>query len=308
MIMKNDFDVIIVGASYSGLAAAMALGRALRRVLLIDSGMPCNSSTPYSHNFLTQDGKSPNEITTLCRQQVLVYDTVELLNDIAIQGIKTHYGFEIQTESGKSYRSTKLIFATGIKDMMPLIPGFAECWGISVLHCPYCHGYEVRGNFTGILGNGEIGFELAKLISNWTNNITLFTQGKASFSNEQLNTLQHHNINVEEREIQIIEHANGKMESIVLTGGSVMKIGTLYARLPFVQHCSIPEQMGCILNEEGYLRVDAMQKTNVEGIFACGDNTSRMRTLANAISMGTTAGMMVNKEMIDEEFNKIKNL
>lgn len=299
---KKHFDVIIVGASYSGLAAAMALGRALRKVLLIDSGMPCNWQTPYSHNFLTQDGTPPYEIAALSRQQVLAYETVEILNDTAIQGTKTHNGFEIETKSGKSFGATKLIFATGIKDTMPLIPGFAECWGISALHCPYCHGYEVRGNLTGILGNGDVGFELAKLISNWTNYITLFTQGEASFSVEQIDALQYNKINVEEREIQIIEHTKGSMETIVLNDGSALKINALYARLPFVQHCSIPEQLGCIHNEEGYLKVDALQKTNVDGIFACGDNTSRMRTVANAVSMGTTAGMMVNKEIIEENF------
>jgi thioredoxin reductase len=304
---KKHFDVIIVGASYSGLAAAMALGRALRKVLLIDSGLACNRQTPHSHNFLTQDGKSPKEIAALSRKQVLAYDTVELMNDLAIQGIKTQNGFEILTKSGKSYEATKLVFAAGIKDTIPIIPGFAECWGISVLHCPYCHGYEVRGSFTGILGNGDTGFDLTKLISNWTNHIMLFIQGKASFSSEQMNALKHHNIILEERAIQRIEHTNGRMESIVFEDDSAVQISTLYARLPFEQNCSIPVLLGCILSEEGYLKVDAMQKTNIDGIFACGDNTSRRRTVANAVSMGTTAGMMVNNVMIEEEFNKLKN-
>lgn len=299
---KKHFDVIIAGGSYSGLAAAMALGRALRNVLVIDSGLPCNRQTPHSHNFLTQDGKPPEEIASLARKQVSVYETVEFLNDLAIEGIKTENGFKIQTKSGKSFGAKKLIFATGIKDTMPAIQGFAECWGISVLHCPYCHGYEVRGNSTGILGNGDTGFELAKLISNWTNDITLFTQGKANFTSEQTAALLRHNITLVEKEIQKIEQTNGRIETIVLNDDSEMKLKTLYARLPFKQHCSIPEQLNCTLTEDGYIETDPMQKTNIHGIFACGDNTGRMRTVANAVSMGTTAGMMVNKEMIEEDF------
>lgn len=306
MSEKKHFDVIIVGGSYSGLAASMALGRALRNVLIIDSGLPCNRQTPKSHNFLTQDGKPPKEIATIAEQQVMAYDTVEFLKDLVIQGNKTENGFEIKTQSGKSFLARKLIFATGIKDKMPAIQGFEECWGISVLHCPYCHGYEVRGVSTGILGNGDSGFELAKLISNWTKDITIFTNGNASFTPEQLAELLRHNIKLEEKEIQKIEHKKGRVENIVFKDGAKMKITAVYARLPFMQHCTIPEHLGCILTEDGYLKVDGVQKTNVHGIYACGDNASRMRTVANSVSMGTAAGMMVNKEMSEEEFNNHK--
>ncbi|HEX2627711.1 MAG TPA: FAD-dependent oxidoreductase, partial [Chitinophagaceae bacterium] len=139
--MKEQFDVIIIGGSYSGLAAALALGRALKKVLVIDSGQPCNSPTPHSHNFITQDGKTPKEISTLARKQVEKYNTVKFIEGLAISGTKTVTGFEIQTDSTKIFEAKKLIFATGIKDIMPSIKGHAECWGISIIHCPYCHGY-----------------------------------------------------------------------------------------------------------------------------------------------------------------------
>lgn len=163
---NQQFDVIIIGGSYSGLAAAMALGRALRKVLIIDSGKPCNRQTPHSHNFLTQDGKSPKEIAALAKGQVEQYKTVQFFNGLATTGLKTNNGFEIYTDTGKQFTARKVIFATGIHDIMPDIPGFAESWGISVLHCPYCHGYEVKHLATGILGNGNYGFEFSTLISN----------------------------------------------------------------------------------------------------------------------------------------------
>ena len=144
MNYQPKYDVIIIGGSYSGLAAGMALGRALRNVLIIDSGNPCNKQTPHSHNFLTNDGKSPAEIAGVAKEQLRIYGTVRLINGLAMTGIKTETGFKIQVQSGETFSSKKLVFATGIKDIMHDIPGFAECWGISVLHCPYCHGYEVR--------------------------------------------------------------------------------------------------------------------------------------------------------------------
>ena len=129
MKQSTDFDAIIVGGSYAGLAAAMALGRALRKVLVIDGGNPCNKQTPHSHNFLTNDGKTPKEIAGLAKQQVRMYGTVSFLNDLATAGIRTKSGFEIQTQTGEVFTSKKLLFATGIKDIMPPIPGFAESWG-----------------------------------------------------------------------------------------------------------------------------------------------------------------------------------
>lgn len=133
---KNSFDVIIIGGSYAGLSAAMALGRSLRTVLVIDSGLPCNKQTPHSHNFITQDGETPSAIAEKAKAQVLHYHTALFHNGLAISGTKTSSGFEITTQQGDIFQAKKLIFASGIKDIMPDIKGFADCWGISVIHCP----------------------------------------------------------------------------------------------------------------------------------------------------------------------------
>ena len=299
---KNQFDVIIIGGSYAGLATAMALGRALRNVLIIDSGRPCNRQTPHSHNFLTQDGKSPKEIATLAKQQVVAYDTVTFFDGIATKGLKTSNGFEIQTETGNKFSATKLVFATGIKDVMPNIIGFSECWGISVLHCPYCHGYEVKNEITGILGNGEYGFEFSKLISNWTKKLILFTNGTSTLTDEQKILLEKHSIEIVEKEIKELEHQNGQLKSILFKDGSKQIVKAIYTKLPFEQNCTLAEQLGCELTEDGYIKIDAFQKTTTENVFACGDNATRIRTVANAVAMGTLTGMTVNKELIEEHF------
>lgn len=297
---KQDFDVIVVGGSYSGLAAGMALGRALRKVLIIDSGEPCNRQTPQSHNFLTQDGKTPKEIALLARKQVERYGKVEFLNDLAIDGNKNENGFQIKTASGKIFQSRKLIFATGVRDIMPAIEGFSDCWGISVLHCPYCHGYEVRGEKTGILGNGDYGCEFSRLISNWTKDLTLYTNGKSTLTKEQNSVLNNLNINIVEKEIKKVEQFAGHIDHIIFKDATKAKVNFMYTKTDLKQNTSIPIDLGCELTDEGYIKVDPMQRTTIPGIFSCGDNSSQMRTLANAVSTGTTAGMVLNKEFVLE--------
>jgi len=301
MTDRKEFDVIIVGGSFSGMAAAMALGRALRNVLIIDSGSPCNSVTPASHNFLTQDGKAPADITAIARAQLSHYDTIDFYEGVAESAIKTTEGFEVTVSDGDKFIAKKLIFATGIKDVLPEISGLAACWGKTVLHCPYCHGYEVRFEPTGILGNGDYGFEFSALISNWTNDLKLFTNGKSTLTKEQTEKLHKHRISIIEKEIAELEHLSGSLQRINFRDGTTSFVKALYTRVPFLQYCPIPQSLGAVLTEEGYLKIDSSHKTSVDGVFACGDNTTRLRTVANAVSAGTTTGMMVNKELINEK-------
>ena len=160
----------------------------------------------------------------------------------------------------------------------------------------------MKNEKTGILGNDEYGFEFSMLISNWTNDLTLFTNGTSTLTALQTEKLEKHAIKIIETEVERLEHTNGQLESIIFRDSTMSFVKAIYAQSPFEQHCQIPETLGCELTEEGYIKINPMQKTSIPGIFACGDNTTRMRTVANAVSMGTTAGIMVNKEIIEEEF------
>lgn len=302
--MKTEklLDAIIIGGSYAGLSAAMALGRSLRRVLVIDSGLPCNRQTPHSHNFLTQDGKTPQEISMLAKQQVQQYKTVEFLNGIATGGSKHEKGFQIETEQGLTFYAKKLIIAAGVKDLMPGIKGFSECWGISVIHCPYCHGYEFRGEKTGIFANGDKAVHMAGLVHNLTKDLTVFTNGKASLNPEQLQRLEKARISLIDTKIVEIIHENGHLKSLVMNNGEQIQLNVLYANIPFQQHSGIPESLGCEITETGHLRVDPMQKTSVTGVYACGDSSSPMRSVSGAVNTGAIAGVMVNMDLVSEEF------
>lgn len=300
-MQNQNFEVIIIGGSYAGLSAGMSLGRSLRKVLIINDGKPCNRQTPHSHNFITHDGKTPEKIATLAKADVEQYKTVEFFDGTAIKVLKKGNGFEVEVSSGERFYAKKIILASGVKDTMPDIPGFAECWGISVLHCPYCHGYEIKNEETGIIANGDMAFEFSKLIFNMTKKLTLFTNGKSTLTKEQTEKLKTHDINLIEDKIKSIEHEHGKLQRVIFKNENFIVLKALYAKIPFKQNIDVSD-LGCELTEQGFIKVDFMQKTSVSGIFACGDNVTMMRSVANAVAQGNLTGAMVNKELSDEEF------
>lgn len=300
--MKLNYEVIIVGGSYAGLSAALALGRSLKEVLIIDSGLACNRQTPHSHNFITQDGVPPHEIAAKAREQVLQYKSVDLINDLAIASKKTDEGFSMTTKSNKTFTTKKIIFATGLEDMVPEVKGFRECWGISLIPCPYCHGYEFRNNKTGIMANGERAFHLASLVSNLTNNLYILTTGKADFTPDQFKKLDEHQISIIESEITELKHLNGHIQKVVFKNEESMGFDAVYAGFPLSQHSDLPAALGCELNENGYIKVNEFQKTTIDGIYACGDNSVMMRSVAASVASGNLAGAMANADLSKEQF------
>lgn len=299
-LQDNLYDVVIIGGSYAGLSAAMALGRALRNVLIIDSGLPCNRNTPHSHNFLTRDGSTPAALAAVALEQVLAYPTITLCRELGLKTEQSAEGFLTTTTSGAQYRSRKLILATGIKDLMPEIAGLSDCWGISVIHCPYCHGYEYHGKPTAILANGDTAYELGKQLSNWTKKLYLLTNGAATLSEEQGTVFQQLGIEIIEQPVAQLQHTDGYLQEIVFDNASPLTVPVMYARLPFEQHSSIAADLGCQYTQQGHVQVDAMQMTTVAGVYACGDNSSGMRSVAQAVYAGTLAGAALNRELTEE--------
>lgn len=299
--MENNFDVIIIGGSYAGLSAGMSLGRSLRNVLIIDSGKPCNRQTPYSHNFLTQDGKTPKEISDMAKEQVMKYETITFFDGNVLRTSGNSDGFTIETTNGEKFSAKKIILASGVKDQIPDIPGFSECWGISVIHCPYCHGYEVKGKTTGILSNGTLAFEFSKLVFNLSKNLTLFTNGKSELDEQQSEKFKQNKIDIIEHEIREIVHENGQIRKVVFKDGQEKVLDALYAKIPFEQNINT-DDLQLELTEHGFIKIDHFHKTSVEGVFACGDNTTMMRSVANAVAQGNFTGAIINKELSDEGF------
>lgn len=297
-----NYDVIIIGGSYAGLSAAIALGRSLRKALIIDSGKPCNRYARHSHNFITHDGRPPAEIREAALKQVLRYDTVQLVADTVTDVSGTDGDFEVKTVSKQSYVSKKLIIATGVKDQFPDIVGFAECWGKSIVHCPYCHGYELRGKRTGIMANGEKAAHMAPLVKNLTDQVFVITNGKAEFTEEHRKSFDANGIEVIESKILSFHHNDGQLTTVDFEDSQSLDIDACYAAIPFEQTFYLHKQLGCELNEQGLMNTDMFQKTTIAGLYACGDNSSLLRAVSNAIATGNIAGAMVNNELSNEQF------
>lgn len=298
-------EIAIVGGSYAGLSAALSLGRSLRNVLVIDAGEPCNRQTPHSQNFLTQDGMKPQKITATALEQLNQYDTVKFWKDTVVSmKSRSQSGteFVLKTSSGLMVMAKKVVFATGLRDVMPDIRGLKECWGISVIHCPYCHGYEARAKITGILAYGEDAMHYVPMVRNLTNQLTVYSNGESKLSQEQVMHLRNIGVELDERIITALHHEKGYLQSVVFVDGSSKQLEAMYTRLPLEQKTRIPGDLGCEISDHGFIVVDPFQQTNVPGIYACGDNTTQMRSVASAVYSGNLTGAVINKELCEEEF------
>lgn len=296
-------DVIIIGGSYAGLSAAMSLGRALRCILIIDAGQPANRQTPHSHNFITHDGQSPAVIATLAREQVLAYPTVSLVNDLVGKVQQTATGFAVTTKNGNTYETRKLLLATGVADQLPAIDGLSECWGISVLHCPYCHGYEVAGQRIGILANGDTAIEMVRLIQQWSKQLTLFTNGPATFDPVQTAQVEWLNVPIIETTISTVIHERGYMQHLQSIDGTTYALDALFVRSTVAYRNPLAEQLGCSFNDMNLIQTTEFGQTGIAGVYAAGDNSSPLRAVSVAVANGTKVGAFLNRELIEEDLS-----
>ena len=294
------YEVIIIGGSYAGLAAAMTLGRSLRKVLVIDAGKPCNRFAVTAHNLIGFDGESPEFIANKAKEQVLRYETVTFVEDTAdcVKGCDND--FTVLTENGDHYKAQKVLLATGVIDILPDIPGFKECWGKTAIHCPYCHGYEISQKKIGVIAHGDSGVAMAKLIRQWSPVIHILTNGREDFSKDQLQELHEKGTRVITKEIAEIIHDDGQLSKVLFNDGTEESLDAIYVRIGITQKTDIPMELGCQFDDHEFVIVDKSNRTNVPGIFAAGDNMNVMRSLAVATAAGTTAGIFINKELIEE--------
>lgn len=291
---ENLSDVIIVGGSIAGLSAALTLGRALRSVIVIDDCAPCNKTSPYSHNFITHDGSKPDDIVIAAKEQIAQYPTVSFVKDKVVDAKKHNDRFHVVTETGKVFHAHRVLLCTGLADMLPDIPGFSDCWGISILHCPYCHGYEIRDKKTAVLANGEAAFHVAMLVRNWTPEIVILTNGVSQLRPFEADKLRELGVAVIEKEIGSIKHKDGNLESVRFADGGELVVEAVYASIPFRQKSNLAEILGCKMTSKGHVEIDPVQRTSVEGVYAAGDNTAEHRAISVASASGTIAGFTIN--------------
>lgn len=290
-------DVAIVGGGPAGLSAALVLARAGRRVAVIDSGKPRNAPSAGAHNVFTRDGTAPEELRAIGRRQAGAYGA-RFLNH-AVEHVETGpKGLTLRLADGSVVAARKLLLATGVEDVLPDLPGFREAWGRTVVHCPYCHGHELRGLPTAILGSGNEAAELARLVTGWTDDVTLLTDGGEVDDDILGGELADHGVRVRTEPVAGLEVADDALEAVRLTSGERLPIQALYHRPPHRPRGSLVKRLGLALTEAGLVEVDAMGRTNVPGIHAAGDVVTPMQMIASAVASGTIAAAVLNHELV----------
>lgn len=306
---KFDYDVVIVGGGPSGLTAALVLGRACRKVLVCDEGKPRNHTSSAVHGFFSRDGISPAELLKAGREQLKPY-SVEWRNAGVTDAEKVDGGFRVETRDGKAVTARKLILATGVKDELPDIDGLAALWGTGVLHCPYCHGWEVRDKPWAFIARGEQAVEWGIELLGWTAKLTLCSNGPAGLTDAGRRTLKDRGVVVLEDKIKRLEGEKGVLKSIVFDNGEKLDLTALFVRTTMTQRSPLPKKLGCKLaTVDGAFKdaVDADQfgATTVSGLYVVGDASRGMPQVATAVSDGSLAAVMANKAMIKEDAERV---
>lgn len=300
--MNNDYEALIIGGGPAGLAAAMTLGRMSRRVLLCDDNRPRNAPSQHVNNFPSHDGIHPEEWRKQTRKDLEKYKTIESASDTVLSVEKESIGFKAKLASGKGIHAKKIILAYGVEDSLPAIPGFKELWGKSIFHCPYCHGFEIRGSKLGFLANHPMAFHGLPMIFDLASHLTIFTNGKAVYSPEQIAILKHKNIELIETKIEKLRHTGEKLESVVLEDKRTVELEGLFTfpSMPFKLKSNIGESLGCERTEFGLYKANERNGTNIPGVYACGDNMSMVHTVLLAAASGVLAGAGVAYELLQE--------
>jgi len=295
-----DYDVIIIGGSFAGLSAAMQLARARREVLVIDSGAPRNRFASASHGFPGQDGRSPAEISATLRAELDLYPTVRFLNAVATTVSRQTVGFRLTLSDAAEVSGHRLILSYGVRDTLPDLPGLRERWGASVLHCPYCHGYELKRQPVGVVASNELAMHQAMMLPDW-GPTTLFTQGTFEPTQDQRQTLAKRGGIVEEVPITGLVGPAPVLKAVRLADGREVPLAGLFVAPQTAPSSDLGAMLGCETKDGPtgpYLAVDGMQATSVPGVFAAGDLASPMPNATLAAAAGVLAGGAAHRSLI----------
>ncbi|MCP1463389.1 NAD(P)/FAD-dependent oxidoreductase [Pseudomonas sp. S3E17] len=294
-------DVIIIGGSFAGLAAALQLGRARRKVTVLDTGLPRNRFAGHSHGLLGHDHKPPLEILAEARRQLARYPTVRLVTARAESISGAIDDFCVLTGDGESLRARRLILSYGVVDQMPDVPGYAENWGTSIVPCPYCDGFEVAGQHWGLVWSGPQSMNQVRLFHDWTDTLTVFANGHDIPPDIQAD-LARRGISVVNGRITEIDHDENHNATVRLNAGPPVAVDILFAHPRNKPSARLHESLGLatVDTPQGVaLKVDERRETSVPGIYAAGDLANPlMASVTLAISHGATAGISAQQSML----------
>ena len=293
------YDVIVAGGGPAGLSAALMLGRCRRHVLLCDTGEPRNRYSHGLHGYLTRDGIPPAEFNALGRQELAQYGVES--RSVAVSDVERSEGhFRVALGDGAVEQSRFLLIATGVVDHLPAIPGFSECYGRSLFHCPYCDGWECRDRRLAVFGSGKSGVGLALSLKTWSRDIVLCLNGER-LGRRGRARLERNAIGVRTERLINIEHTDGRMHTIAFASGEPLTADAMFFTTGQHAQCDIAVRLGCVLNRKGTVDTGTLSETNVPGVFVAGDASRDAQFVVVAAAEGVKAALAINKALQREE-------
>ncbi|MDR4532686.1 NAD(P)/FAD-dependent oxidoreductase [Glutamicibacter sp. PS] len=299
--LSDNYEVIVIGAGAAGASAAVALSRSLRRVLVIDAGAPRNAVSAHAHNVLGQEGVNPLELLARGRQEAIDYGAHWLeARAENLQGTRES-GFTVQA-AGRTFHGERVLLATGLSDQLPDIPGIAQAWGVSALHCPYCHGYEVRGEQIVVLGTGEMSAHQALMFRQLSEHVTYLEQVPGQLTQDDERRLAALSIEIRRDAVQRLDvDDRGQISMLHLASGATLPAKALVLANRLEANADLYVGLGGALAEHPvgrFIEVDQMQQTAIPGVYAAGNTSNLMHMVMAAAASGTMAGAAINAELI----------
>jgi len=292
------FDVIVVGGSFAGLAAATYIARGRRSVCVVDAGKPRNRFAAASHGFLGQDGSDPRTMLAQARVQLAAYPQATIVEGQAVD-VRAGRDFTVTLASGEALDAARLVLAYGITDVLPEIPGLAERWGKSVLHCPYCHGYEFADGKLGVLAVSPLSAHQALLIAEW-GATTLYLNGGDMPDERTRAQLARRGVGIEPAPVEALIGEVGTLSGLMLGDGRMAAVDALYLAPRTRMNSPLAERLGCALDEGPFgpvIRTDAAKLTTVAGVYAAGDIARAPHSVSWAVADGVTAGVSAHQSL-----------
>ena len=300
--MENEpVDVAIIGGGAAGLSAALVLGRARRRVLVVDAGEPRNAPAAHMQGFLSRDGTDPADLLSSARAEVLGYG-VQIVQDRVVDATA---GFTLELAGGRSVDARHVLLATGAADELPEIDGARERWGRDFLHCPYCHGWEVRDQPLGVLATGPGSVDYAHLLRQWTDDLILFTHTRAADERERA-ALEARGIAVVDGTVARLVVSDDRLRAVELADGRAIPRAALFIRPALRSHPEGPAgRLGCDLDEGGLVVTGADGRTSVPGVWAAGNATNPRAQVITAAGEGSAVAIAINTELVTDDVHAI---
>ncbi|WP_432027111.1 NAD(P)/FAD-dependent oxidoreductase [Streptomyces sp. 1222.5] len=300
--MTENWEVVVVGGGAAGLSAALVLGRARRRTLVVDAGEPRNAPSAHLQGYLTRDGMSPAEFLAVGREEIARYG-VELVRDRAVDASGDAAGFTVELASGRSVRARQLVIATGLADELPAVPGLAERFGLDVVHCPYCHGWEVRDLPTGVLATSPLSAHQALMVTQWSKDVRLFLHevSESELTADDLRRLAAAGVTLVPGRVGELVVADDRLTGVRLADGTVHEREVLYAAPRAVPRNDLLVRLGAELRDTpfgAYPVTDERGLTSVPGVWAAGNVGGFAEQMVNAASRGYRAGAAINAELL----------